>query len=96
MPAPFRRTKSQKKKKVKTPGAKLSTYYSKRKQKGNKCSKCQKILSGVPKDRKTDLKRLSKSKKRPMRPYAGTLCAACLKIAIEESIFNSVELKGIK
>ena len=43
----------------------------------SKCSSCSKILKGVPNIRATKLKRISKSKKRPSRPFGGELCSSC-------------------
>ncbi|MFX0209236.1 MAG: 50S ribosomal protein L34e, partial [Candidatus Hodarchaeota archaeon] len=79
MPAPLRRTKSQKTQKLRTPGAKLAIHYSKRGKSAANCEICKKALQGTPKARKSGIRGLSKSAKRPNRPYGGRLCANCLK-----------------
>ncbi len=88
MPAPARRTKSQKARKTKTPGARLTVHYSRRKKSVSNCGICKKPLQGTPKARKSEIRSLSKSAKRPNRPYGGRLCASCLKSSIEEIIYS--------
>lgn len=40
---------------------------------------CGRILPGTPNVSRADLKKLSKTEKRPSRPYGGLLCAVCAK-----------------
>jgi len=42
-----------------------------------KCAVCGKPLHGVPKLRKSEMRRWRKTEKRPERPYGGYLCSVC-------------------
>ena len=64
---------------TKTPGGKTRVMYKKRKPAKAKCAVCKAILAGVPRDRPYKIKKLSKTQKRPERPYGGVLCSRCLK-----------------
>ncbi|MFX1511005.1 MAG: 50S ribosomal protein L34e [Promethearchaeota archaeon] len=88
MPPPVRRTKGQKTRKIKTPGARLATHYSRRGKNSVNCGICKKPLQGISKGRISDIRSLSKSSKRPNRPYGGQLCSNCLKTAIEENLYS--------
>jgi len=72
--------------KVKTPGGKTVTHYRKRKPSKPQCSQCGDVLKGVPRERPYKMARLSKSQKRPERPYGGVLCSKCTRIKIKENI----------
>ncbi|MEM0365688.1 MAG: 50S ribosomal protein L34e [Acidilobaceae archaeon] len=52
------------------------------------CSNCGKPLGGVPKLKHVELRKLSKSKKRPNRPYGGTLCSTCLSRLITRAVLR--------
>ena len=60
-----------------TPGGKTVLHFMKRKPSKAKCGKCGRLLAGVPRERPYKMMRLSKTKKRPERPYGGVLCSAC-------------------
>lgn len=45
------------------------------------CS-CGRPLPGVARGTKTQLRKLSKTQKRPSRPFGGQLCAVCLKAGL--------------
>ena len=77
MPAPKHKSRSLRRVFVRTPSGKNKIHYRKRKPSKSKCSSCSKILKGVPNIRATKLKRISKSKKRPSRPFGGELCSSC-------------------
>ena len=51
--------------------------YKKRKPDKAICSKCGKVLAGVPRERPHIMRNLPKTKKRPERPYGGVMCSAC-------------------
>ena len=72
--------------KVKTPGSKTVTHYRKRKPSKAKCAECGDALKGVPRERPYKMARLSKTQKRPERPYGGVLCSKCARIKIKENI----------
>lgn len=63
----------------KTPGARKVVHYVERKPQRAHCSKCKKVLPGMPKARPIKMQNVSKSSKRPERPYAGILCSACMR-----------------
>jgi len=65
--------------KVRTPKGKSKIVYKRRKPSKAKCSVCKKQLHGIKRLIPSKLKKLSKSKRRPQRAYAGTLCSACTK-----------------
>lgn len=66
-----------KKVKQKTPGGKLKTIYRKEKTSKHVCAICSGLLLGVPRGRETEIKKLTKSKRRPTRPFGGQLCTKC-------------------
>lgn len=70
--------------KVKTPGNKLVTHYEQRKPDTATCSRCGVKLKGVPRLRKNQLKKKSKTEKRPSRPYGGVLCSKCSRELIKQ------------
>jgi large subunit ribosomal protein L34e len=61
----------------KTPGGKTVLRYKKKKPSKHICAECGKFLHGVPRGRPYEIRKLSKSKKRPNRPYGGNLCPEC-------------------
>ncbi len=67
-----------------TPGSKVVIQYKKRKPKKAVCAICGAILKGVARHIPSKLKNLSKSKKRPLRPFGGNLCSKCTKQKIIE------------
>ena len=81
----FRRVKR------KVPGNRVVIHYVKRKNQPARCAICGAPLKGVPRDNK----KLSKSEKRPERPYGGMLCSKCMRelmikksFEINESLAN--------
>ena len=77
MVKPGQRSRTLRRVSRRTPGSRTVLQFRKRKPSKAKCSKCGKILSGVPRERPYKMKRLAKTKKRPERPYGGELCSAC-------------------
>lgn len=63
-----------------TPGSRTVLQFRKRKPSKARCSKCGKLLPGVPRERPYRMVRMPKTKKRPERPYGGTLCSACMRL----------------
>jgi len=89
MPAPRLRSRSLRKVYVKTPGARTVIHYKFKKPKLSKCSSCGATLKGIPSKRPNEMKKLSKTKKRPSRPYPN-LCSKCMrKKIIEEARKNA-------
>ncbi len=64
---------------VKTPGGTTVTHYKRRKPKKAHCARCGKVLAGTPHVLPKKLKKISKTWKRPERPYGGVLCGTCMK-----------------
>jgi large subunit ribosomal protein L34e len=77
MPEPYKRSRSLRRVKIKTPGARNVIHYEKRKPQAAHCGDCGKPLSGVPRARPSELKSIPKTQRRPQRPYGGVLCTAC-------------------
>ncbi len=64
---------------VKTPGSKSVIHYRERKPKKAHCGSCGSLLSGVPREKPSVMRRLPKTAKRPERPYGGVLCSRCMR-----------------
>ncbi|MEM2195800.1 MAG: 50S ribosomal protein L34e [Sulfolobales archaeon] len=85
MVRPALRSRSPRRVAKRTPSGKSKVFYEKRGSYVANCSVCGKPLGGVPKDLK-EVRRGSKSRKRPARPYAGTICPTCLALAYKIAI----------
>ena len=77
MPANRFRSRSYKRMNKKTPGGVNVLRYKKKKPGKHVCAECGAILHGVPRGRPFEIKKLSKSQKRPNRPFGGNLCPKC-------------------
>merc|ERR1712146_241731 len=95
-------TKSNKVRKVKTPGGKLMLHYVGKRGKAPQCGDagCSTKLHGLPALRPMDYSRISKRQKHVSRAYGGSRCAKCVRNRIvraflieEQKIVNKV-LKG--
>ncbi|MEM1873340.1 MAG: 50S ribosomal protein L34e [Acidilobaceae archaeon] len=91
MVRPKLRTRSFRRVKRRTPGGFTVVHYEKRKPGVAVCSRCGKPLGGVPRLRSSGLRSLSKSKKRPNRPYGGVLCSSCLAELISASVIKQAQ-----
>jgi large subunit ribosomal protein L34e len=80
MVKPGQRSRSLRRVSRRTPGSRTVKQFKKRKPSKAKCSKCGKVLAGVPRERPYKMQRLPKTKKRPERPYGGVLCSACTRL----------------
>lgn len=85
MPRPALRSRSLRRRAVRTPGGVLVVHYERRKPSVAKCAKCKKPLGGVPRLRPAELRKLAKTAKRPQRPYGGYLCGSCLATLLKAS-----------
>jgi len=88
MVRPKLRSRSLRRKKVRTPGNKLIVRYEDRKPKITKCAICKKPLQGVPRLNPTDLRKLAKTKRRPERPYGGNLCSSCMRDLLRKNLIK--------
>jgi len=84
MPEPHKRSRSLRRVKVKASGGRTVLHYKKRKPGKAKCGSCGSLLKGVPRERPIKMIKLSKTKKRPERPYGGNLCSKCTRLLIVE------------
>jgi len=71
------KSRTLRRKQVRTPGGRIKTHYLKRKPKKAHCAGCGAVLSGVPRERPFIMRNLAKTKKRPERPFGGVLCSKC-------------------
>ncbi len=69
-----------------TPGGTTTIHFERRRPKQARCARCGRPLGGVPRGRPRELRRMSKTSKRPQRPYGGVLCSRCL----SEMIFLAI------
>lgn len=88
MTKPMYKSRSWKRKKVRTPDNKLVTHYRKKKPSIARCARCKKPLHGVPRARVIEIKKLAKTKKKPERPFGGNLCSSCMREVIREKVRN--------
>ena len=83
MPTPAQRSRSFRKSRVTTPGGKVRIHYAKKRPAAAKCAACKKPLHGVPRGLPSEIRKLSKTEKRPERPYGGNLCSPCARKQIK-------------
>lgn len=82
------RHKSRKFRRVKrvTPGGRNVTHFERRKPGHRQCSDCGEYLKGVARGINAVVKKMSKTQRRPERPYGGVLCSRCMrKVMIEKA-----------
>ena len=79
MVAPRFRSRRFTRKTVRTPGGNLVIHYNRRKSGKPQCSMCGDYLKGVARGISSSVRKLSKTQKRPERPYGGTLCGSCMR-----------------
>jgi len=79
MPKPGHRSRSLRRIHVKTPGGERKIQYKVRKPSDAKCGGCGAVMKAVASKRPHVMHNLSKSKKRPERPFGGMLCSKCMR-----------------
>lgn len=79
MVAPRYRSRTFRRVKVKTPGGEVKVHFRKRKPSKARCHSCGDVLKGVLNERPYKIQNVSRTKKRPSRPYGGVLCSRCMK-----------------
>ena len=85
MPRGNKRSRSFRRIHVKTAkGSKL--VYAKRKPQKAHCAVCKQVLHGTASERPYKMSKLSKTEKRPERPFAGQLCSKCMRLKIKSMI----------
>ena len=86
MPQPYKRSRTLRRIKVKTPGGRNIVHYLPRQPGKAHCAGCRKPLAGVARARPTQLNKLSKTEKRPERPFGGVLCSSCMRAEIRQRV----------
>lgn len=69
---------------VKTPGGRTAVHFKRKKPSKAKCGNCGKALLGVARGCISKIRKLSKTKRRPERPYGGALCSKCTRSLLKE------------
>ena len=73
------RSRKKRRVKVRTPGGETKIVYKRRKPSAAICAVCKGILKGVPRELPFKVKKLSKTQRKPERPYGGFLCSKCMR-----------------
>ena len=84
MPEGKHRSRTYRRVYVKLPGGKTAMHYRRRKPGKAVCSRCEKVLAGVPRERPYIMRKMAKTAKRPSRPYGGVLCSSCMRLMLKE------------
>lgn len=71
--------RSGKRKLVKTPSGDFYFKSVKAKPSYHHCAECSRPLPGTPRGHRVEIRKLSKTQRRPSRPYGGQLCSPCLR-----------------
>lgn len=87
MPRPSRRSRSLRRIQVKNP-KNNKLVYAKRKPAKAHCANCGIVLPGVASERKSIMSKLSKTEKRPERPFGGKLCSKCTRVEIKKKLVS--------
>lgn len=83
MVAPRLRSTSVRTRHRRSPGGKPVVIYKIRKPSRATCALCEEKLNAVPKRKGVELKKLSKTERRPERKFGGVLCASCTRAIIK-------------
>lgn len=75
------KSRTLRRKKTRVPSGKVVVHYVPRNHSRPSCGKCGCPLSGIPRTIRS-LANVSKSQKRPERPYGGVLCSKCTRQTI--------------
>lgn len=51
-----------------------------------RCGNCGAVLKGVPRELPFKMRSMTKTKKRPERPFGGVLCSRCMRQTIIDKI----------
>jgi large subunit ribosomal protein L34e len=89
MPRPSLRTRTVKRRNLRTPGSRSVIHYNRDSRPSDaRCSACGAILAGVPRLKPSKMANVSRSSKRPSRPYGGYLCPTCLASRIRAKVLE--------
>ncbi len=73
-----------------TPGGRVVLHFRKKRPGYAKCAVCKRELHGVARGRSSEIRRLSRSRRRVSRPYGGYLCSSCMRAEIKRMVRESV------
>jgi len=85
------RSRSWRRKYVRTPGGRTALHFERRKPKVAHCAMCGRPLNGVPRGRPSEIRKLSKTHKRPERPYPN-LCPDCMRKVMKAQVRAGISL----
>ncbi|MBI4151197.1 50S ribosomal protein L34e [Candidatus Woesearchaeota archaeon] len=85
MVAPRLRSRTFRRRTTHTPGGRHVVHYSRRKPAYAQCGTCGEKLSAVPRAYPSKLQNMSRSAKRPERPYGGVLCTKCMRAVFKRA-----------
>ena len=81
---------------VRTPGGRLVLHTRREKTGKHVCALCGRPLHGVPHGRRpSEVRKLSKSERRPERIFAGVLCADCERKVMEIAFYVKIGEKDL-
>jgi len=86
MPARRHRSRTYKKKQVRTPGGRVARHYKEKRKGGAVCALCGRPLGGVPRISGGRIGSLPRSSRMPNRPFAGYFCVACSRRFLLEKV----------
>lgn len=86
MPQPNKRARTFRRVHVRIPSGKSVIHYKKRKHDKLRCHECNKVLPGTQNFVSKLRNKLSKSERRPERPFGGVLCSACMRKRIVKRV----------
>ena len=89
MPAGKEKSRSLRRKKIITPGTRLATRYTRRPSKRSRCRVCGNVLNASKTLTRKRSNSLSRTERRPERPYGGAICGVCLRVGITKAIRTS-------
>lgn len=81
-----------------TPGGRTAIHRKKKKTAKRKCAVCHGLLHGTPRGSPVEIRKLSKTERRPSRPFGGQLCSRCSRkiVALKAKVRNKLmELKEV-
>ncbi|MBS3148870.1 50S ribosomal protein L34e [Candidatus Woesearchaeota archaeon] len=82
MVAPKYRSRTFRRVYITTPSGINKILYKRRRNAAPQCADCEKVLPGVARGTKAQVRALPKSSRRPERPYGGRLCSTCTRKVI--------------
>ncbi len=86
------KSRSLRRSKVRIPSGKVTTHYYRRMPGKAQCAGCGDYLKGVARAHSNELSNMSKTQKRPERPFGGVLCSRCTRQTIVNKFRNIFSL----